>query len=149
MDIVIKRIAFKDRYTIGCLYIDRKLFCDTMEPHAINWDTERKIPGRTAVPEGTYGIALAISSKFRRIMPYLVGIPEFQGVMIHWGNYPKDTAGCILVGDNTDVGKLFNSRKTFMRLFSLTEAAINKGERVTVKICSVRGWTRKKCSNEK
>ncbi len=143
MDIVVKRVAFKDTYTVGCLYVNGKLFCDTLEPHSIDWSVGRKIPGRTAVPEGTYGVVLALSSKFRRFMPYLVGVPEFQGVMLHWGNYPKHTAGCILVGDNTDVGKLFNSRKTFMRLFPLIEDAMNKGEKVVLRITSVKGWTYK------
>lgn len=141
MEIVIKRVAFRQTYTVGHLYIDHKLFCDTLEPHSINWAVETKIPGRTAIPEGTYGIALALSMKFHRFMPYLVGIPEFQGVMFHWGNYPKHTAGCILVGDNTDVGKLFNSRKIFMKLYSLIEEAVKKGEKVMVHITSVKGWT--------
>ncbi|MCM1312275.1 MAG: DUF5675 family protein [Bacteroides sp.] len=141
MELVVKRVAFRSTYTVGCLYVDHKFFCDTFEPRAINWAVEKKIPGRTAVPEGIYSITLALSQKFLRLMPYLKGVPEFQGVMFHWGNYPRHTTGCILVGDNTDTGKLFNSKKTFLRLFPLIADAVRRGEKVSLRITSVKEWT--------
>jgi len=70
MKLTLKRIAKKEKYTIGKLYIDDVYFCDTCE------DTDRgmkqtmplteikklKIPGETAIPTGTYKITLDVQS---------------------------------------------------------------------------------------
>ena len=114
--LLLKRIARKDGYTIGKLYIDGVYFCDTLE------DTDRlnkgmpaaelaakKIPGQTAIPEGTYKVIVNTSPKFKRLLPRLVNVPGYEGVLIHRGNTPADTAGCILVGENKQVGKVLNS----------------------------------------
>ena len=114
--LLLKRIARKAGYTIGKLYIDGAYFCDTLE------DTDRldkgmtaaqlaakKIPGQTAIPEGTYKVIVNASPKFKRLLPRLVNVPGYEGVLIHRGNTPADTAGCILVGENKQVGKVLNS----------------------------------------
>lgn len=114
--LLLKRIARKAGYTIGKLYIDGAYFCDTLE------DTDRldkgmtaaqlaakKIPGQTAIPEGTYKVIVNTSPKFKRLLPRLVNVPGYEGVLIHRGNTPADTAGCILVGENKQVGKVLNS----------------------------------------
>ena len=114
--LLLKRIARKAGYTIGKLYIDGAYFCDTLE------DTDRldkgmtaaqlaskKIPGQTAIPEGTYKVIVNVSPKFKRLLPRLVNVPGYEGVLIHRGNTPADTAGCILVGENKQVGKVLNS----------------------------------------
>ena len=114
--LLLKRIARKAGYTIGKLYIDGAYFWDTLE------DTDRldkgmtaaqlaakKIPGQTAIPEGTYKVIVNVSPKFKRLLPRLVNVPGYEGVLIHRGNTPADTAGCILVGENKQVGKVLNS----------------------------------------
>lgn len=72
-------------YTIGKLFINGEYFCDTLE------DTVRpegeKILGKTAIPYGTYDIILTMSPKFKRILPLLLNVPNFEGVRIHSGNY--------------------------------------------------------------
>ena len=114
--LLLRRIARKAGYTIGKLYIDGTYFCDTLE------DSDRldkgmtaaqlaakKIPGQTAIPEGTYKVIVNVSPKFKRLLPRLVNVPGYEGVLIHRGNTPADTAGCILVGENKQVGKVLNS----------------------------------------
>ena len=50
----------------------------------------------------------------------------FRSVLIHIGNTARDTEGCLLVGRNTQVGKVLDSRKTFMALYDrLLEAKDN------------------------
>jgi len=39
-------------------------------------------------------------------------------VLIHIGNTPEDTAGCILVGQNKVVGKVINSTETFRKFYN-------------------------------
>ncbi len=109
MKLHLKRIAKKPTYTIGRLNIDGKFFCDTLE------DTVRapgiKIPGQTAIPSGTYKIVMRMSPRFKRVLPLLIGVPMFEGILIHRGNTAADSSGCILVGENTIVGGLRVSTK--------------------------------------
>lgn len=110
MEIKIERIAKKQDYTIGALSINRRWVCNTLEPHCIDWAAENKVAGKTAIPEGRYKVEMCFSPKFNRLMPYLVGVPHFSGVMIHQGNTPKNTQGCILVGSNTIRGLVLKSK---------------------------------------
>ena len=136
MKILLKRIAKRANYTIGKLYLDGKYFADTLE------DTDRgltynmplkeieakKIYGKTAIPTGVYRIDMnTVSPKFKDRswarpwggkIPRLVNVPGFDGVLIHTGNTDRDTLGCILVGQNSIVGKVVNSVDTFNKLMS-------------------------------
>ena len=135
MELTLKRIARKQTYTIGRLYINGAYFCDTIE------DTDRglrqdmspaviraiKRKGITAIPTGRYRVTLDVQSpKFKNkeiykfcdgYLPRLINVTGFDGVLIHVGNTAKDTEGCLLVGKNTRVGKVLESRKTFVELY--------------------------------
>ena len=63
--IKVERKYRKKEYTIGTLSINGQWICDTMEPHCINWQWEEKVPGKTAIPEGTYKIQMKRSPKFK------------------------------------------------------------------------------------
>lgn len=76
-----------------------------------------KIPGKTAIPEGTYRVALTPSARFKALMPQLLDVPGFQGIRIHTGNTFADTEGCILVGLDTDGRGITRSRPAFSFLF--------------------------------
>ena len=118
MKLVLKRVALRDTYTIGKLYINGEYFCDTLEDKVrdLNKDGdlkdvgEGKIKKETAIPYGTYKIIMNISTRFKRLMPLLLNVPEFQGIRIHAGNNESHTEGCILVGKNTIKGKLTESK---------------------------------------
>jgi len=57
-----------------------------------------KVPGRTAVPAGTYEVRDTYSPRFKRNMLEVVGVPGFQGIRIHSGNTADDTEGCLIPG---------------------------------------------------
>lgn len=95
-------------YTIGQLFIDGEYFCDTLEDVV----RDSKIKHETAIPAGTYKIELTFSAKFKKILPILLNVPNFEGIRIHAGNTKSDTSGCILVGENKVKGKVINSLKT-------------------------------------
>lgn len=154
MKITIKRIARKAEYTIGRLYVDGRYVCDTLE------DTDRgltqtmdareiarrKVLGHTAIPTGEYHVVMnAKSPRFGSkafyqsvcggMLPRLVAVPGYVGVLIHCGNSASDTDGCILVGENKAVGRVLRSQDTFRRLMQdhLLRAR-DRREWITIKI---------------
>ena len=72
--------------------------------------------------------------KIQGRFPLLLGIPNFSDVRIHAGNTVKDTQGCILVGENKEVGKVFNSRKYVKIVKQKIVEAKDKGEGVWIEI---------------
>ena len=87
-------------------------FCDTLEP---TWRDYAhggyKVKGHSAIPEGRYPVVVSWSPKFQQWLPLLLHVPKFEGIRIHAGNTCCDTAGCILLGENREVGKVLDSRR--------------------------------------
>ena len=149
MKLTLKRIAKKSSYTIGKLYIDGVYQCDTLEDtdRGLTQDMplseikENKIKGVTAIPSGTYDITLNVvspkyskRSQYKSIggkLPRLLNVPGYEGVLIHIGNTAQDSEGCILVGQNSVVGKVLNSTATFNTLYKKLKAAEDK---ITIEI---------------
>ena len=142
MKLLLKRIAKKDTYTIGKLYIDGKYFCDTLEDKdrglndsmSIAEIQQIKIKDKTAIPTGTYKVTLnVISPKFSKRdfyqknanggrVPRILDVPGFDGVLIHCGTNEHSTSGCLIVGQNKIVGKVINSQTTFIQLYKILSA---------------------------
>jgi hypothetical protein len=119
MKLELKRVALRDTYTIGKLYINGKYFCDTLEDKVrdlnkdgdLNDIGEGKIMHETAIPYGTYSVIMNMSNRFKRVMPLLLDVPHFAGIRIHSGNKAEHSSGCILVGVNSVKGGLTESKK--------------------------------------
>lgn len=123
MEILILRDK-RDAFTCGTLYVNGEYFCDTLERRCIDWSKQKKIPGMTAIPDGRYEVEIKVSPSWHRPMPYLLNVPHFRGIMIHPGNTPADSKGCILVGSAFEWKScLFDSRLTFNRLFNKIDSA--------------------------
>ena len=148
MKLLLKRIAKRDTYTIGKLYIDDKYFADALEDpdRGLTNSMSReqiakiKVYGETAIPTGTYNIDMnTVSAKFKNRswaspykgkIPRLQNVPGYEGVLIHPGTTSKDTLGCILVGKNTSKGMITQSQATFHQLMSI----LTKGTNITITI---------------
>jgi hypothetical protein len=130
----VKRLYKKDTYTIGVLMVDGEKFSDTLEDKVRDLKSEKKVYGETAIPAGKYKVVMSMSSKFKRVMPYLENVPQFTGIMIHPGNTIKDTLGCILVGENKKKGQLVNSRKYSDELNKRINEAIKRKEQVWIEV---------------
>ena len=143
MRILLQRHALKAGYTIGRMEINGQYFCDTLE------DTDRglseemsedeivalKVKGATAIPIGTYRIDMQTRSpRFGRVLPRLLSVKGYAGVLIHSGNTADDTEGCILVGENRERGKVLNSRATLEHLLAFLRAAQAEGEEIKLTI---------------
>lgn len=96
MELLLKRIARKETYTIGHLYLNGEYFCDTLEDKDRGLDNDKmsiaeikaiKVPRETAIPTGKYEVSITYSPRFKRMMPLLSGVKGFSGVRIHTGNY--------------------------------------------------------------
>lgn len=148
MEILVKRIAKKSKYTIGKMYIDGQYICDTLEDadRGLNQNmslkeiNSKKVYGETAIPTGTYKVDMnTVSPKFKSRtwakpyggkLPRLVSVPGYDGVLIHPGNKAEDTLGCILVGENKAIGQVLNSQTTFKRVMSI----LTEGTNITITI---------------
>ena len=148
MEVKLKRIAKKETYTIGKMYIDGAYVCDTLEDKdrglTSNLSVAQicgvKIKGETAIPTGRYLVDMkTVSPRFggraqyqfcKGRLPRLCNTIGFQGVLIHCGNTAKDTEGCILVGENKAVGQVLNSTATFRKLYPILKAADERGEQI-------------------
>jgi len=155
MKLRLERRWKKATYTIGVLFIDGIRYCETLEDadrglkqtDRLSFIQSRKVAGETAIPKGKYNVTMNVTSpKYAAVawyynfcrgkMPRLQAVPGFDGILIHPGgsNGPLDTRGCILVGKNTKVGKLTDSKACFQEVYKLMKAAADKGEEITIEI---------------
>jgi len=131
MKIVLHRFEYGTNYTIGKLYIDDVYQCYTLEDKV----RETKIKDESAIWTGVYKLIVDFSTRFQKMMPHILNVPEFEGIRIHSGNTDKDTSGCILVGE-TWAGTDFiaNSRSAYNRIYAIILAAHIKGENITITV---------------
>ena len=132
MELSLKRTTASENSTIGELSINDTFECYTLE------DVVRpvKMAGLTAIPSGSYEVVITYSARFKRPMPLLLKVPDFDGVRIHWGNTDEDTEGCILVGKTKSKDFIGSSRVAFAQLFPKLEAA-SKIEKIFIEITNV------------
>lgn len=152
MELTLHRKWKKDDYSIGLLYVDGVFLCNTLEDTDRGIDQsmttkeieEKKVYGETAIPYGRYEITMKVQSpkyktykqyqKCKGYLPRLKNVKGYSGVLIHIGNWPKDTCGCILVGKNEVKGAVVNSTTYFWKLYDLLKAASDRGEKIWITI---------------
>ncbi len=115
--------------TIGKLYINEIYHCYTLEDK----EREVKVQNVTAIPKGRYEVIVNFSNRFQQQMPLLLNVPNFEGVRIHWGNYSKDTEGCILLGTTKAVNMIGNSRTAYAKFISIINK-VGKKEKIFITI---------------
>ena len=125
LDMKLVREQFKDTQTVGKLYLNGVYFCDNLEDknrdlnkNGIFDGTEKKVYSETCIPFGQYKVIINQSPRFKRLMPRLLNVPHFDGILIHNGVTEKNSAGCILVG-SYDGQKLVRSKEIFNKLFEI------------------------------
>jgi hypothetical protein len=130
-EVKIKRIAFKDTYTIGRITVDGLFISDSIEDkvRVLN-SIEDKVYGETAIPAGTYKADIYFSKKFGYKVIRLFDVPYFSGIYIHKGNTAKDSLGCIIVGYNDKKGWVSRPTVAMNKLIEAVEGA----DKITVTI---------------
>ena len=112
-EIHLRRVQFTAISTIGELWLGDWRECWTLEDCV----RQSKLPKVTAIPSGRYEVVVSYSARFKRLLPLLLNVPNFEGVRIHPGNTDKDTEGCILVGATRGVDFIGESKLAFNSFF--------------------------------
>ena len=151
MEIKVRREDYLPDRTIGRLFVNGEFNCYTLEdmdrgllqsdPKSLS----NKVKGKTAIPKGRYRIVLSYSPRFsnrpyykeltgNKGLPLLLDVPGFDKILIHTGNTPDDTEGCILVGKSIDKNNLSNSQAADTPLYKKISDALLTGEGVSITI---------------
>ena len=133
------RIRQGNNSTLSEIYLDNQFVCYGLE----DIPREKKIPGSTCIPFGTYALDFNRNGgmngnyydrypKMHRGMIEIKDIPGFSYVYIHIGNTHKETAGCLLVGtqyvfEQGDY-RLVQSITAYKKLYPLVAALMIIGE---------------------
>jgi len=115
---LIRTVKGNNSCTFGKLEIDGSSFCVTLE---LPWfENQNQI---SCIPVGTYKCKRHSSVKFGNVWE-ICDVPNRDAILIHAGNLPKDTHGCVLVGSvrgliNGEKG-IINSKVTLNDLMERT-----------------------------
>jgi len=108
INLLLIRDTHSETSTIGKLYLNGELMCDTLENPWL--DNQRNI---SCIPAGQYNVRLRLAreSATRDYLHLLVQeVPNRSYILFHIGNTAKDTQGCILVGLKREQDFVSNSR---------------------------------------
>mgnify|MGYP003678392897 FL=1 len=107
INLLLIRDTFSKESTIGELFLNGERICDTLENP---WqDNQRNI---SCIPEGVYPVRLRLAreSASRDYLHLLVqDVPNRDFILVHRGNFPSQTQGCVLVGLGTQQDVVNNS----------------------------------------
>ena len=103
--ITVNRFVSDEDTTISQVFVRGKFVCFGLEDE-FRFD---KIVGETRIPAGTYRLGIRLHGGmndrykkrfgvFHRGMIEILNVPGFTDILIHCGNYDRDTDGCLLVG---------------------------------------------------
>ena len=146
------RQRFRYESTIGSFLIEDQFQCFTLEDK-VRGDDEPKIYGKTAIPAGTYNVTLRtegttheaylkrFGSDFHKGTLWIRGVWGDADILIHIGDFPEDTRGCLLIGDvytpeNPD--RISQSEAAYRRIYPIISDALLAGEAVTIEVVNDR-----------
>jgi len=126
--------------TLSVVRINGKFECYSLE------DGHRDVKeyGETRIPNGTYTVKLRTEGghhekylkkfpEFHEGMLHVTDVPKFEWILIHIGNFPKDTKGCLLTAEQPGIDKesVIGSTNAYKKLYKKVLEAIKK-EPVTI-----------------
>ena len=144
MEFEVLRFSSQKESTLGLLFQiknnEREFMAYTLEDEA----RTEKVWGETRIPAGRYELGLRTEGGFhkRYLLKYgytfhkgmiqVLNVPNFEYILWHIGNTDDDTAGCLLVGDEsiqnlTRNGLIKNSASSYHRIYPIVAKAIQQG----------------------
>lgn len=137
MELGIVRKIFTAESTIGDFMINDVRYYYSLEDvdrqrqndgSIIPWTRDLKIPRETAVPYGRYEVITNYSARFKKVMPLLLNVQDYEGVRVHSGNTDENTEGCPLIGYTRSHNFVGESRRAFEDFMPRLFAALKKGK---------------------
>lgn len=127
MNLLVTRHTFTTLSTVGNLAVNGEQFGFCLEP-------PKRDEKPCCIPLGSYDVEILWSPKHERLLPHVQNVPGFEEIEIHIGNFPKDTEGCLLIGQYAGPNPDFigGSKKAFDQLFLLMTDAVERGEAITI-----------------
>lgn len=113
-NLLLLREIYTEKSTIGKLYFNGNFYGHTLELPYL--DNQRSI---SSIPKGVYQVekrAGEESPKFKYQHLIVKDVPNRSYILFHVGNYPKDTKGCVLIGNTKSLNAIGESTKAFNKL---------------------------------
>ena len=112
-NLLLIRDNFTDKSTIGKLYLNSEFYGHSLE---LAWKDNQK--RESCIPKGVYKVAkrYAEKSKYKYEHLHILDVPNRELILMHIGNYPKNSKGCILLGNTRALNFVGESRKAFYKL---------------------------------
>jgi len=112
-NLLLIRDNFTDKATIGKLYLNGEFYGHTLE---LAWNDNKK--NISCIPKGVYEVAKRHTEKrkYKYEHLHILDVPNRGYILMHIGNYPKNSKGCILLGNTRALNFVGESRKAFYNL---------------------------------
>mgnify|MGYP005812027625 FL=1 len=107
------RDTFTNKAVLGKLYLNGEFYGHTLE---LPWKSNSK--GISCIPKGVYEVKKRHTekSKYKYEHLHILDVVDRELILMHIGNYPKNSRGCILLGNTRALNFVGESRKAFYRL---------------------------------
>ena len=112
-NLLLIRDSFTDKSVIGKLYLNAEFYGHTLE---LAWkENQKRI---SCIPKGVYEVTKRHTekSKYKYEHLHILDVPDRELILMHIGNYPKNSKGCILLGNTRALNFVGDSRKAFYKL---------------------------------
>jgi len=129
--------------TASRLLIDGEFVCFVLE----DGYREVKVPSETRIPAGSYPLRQrfygGFYEKYKKRYGHaysleIISIRNFSDVLIHIGNWIRDTRGCLLVGMDLSLSRrdycLKRSKVAYLKLYDIIAPAFARGDEITVNV---------------
>jgi hypothetical protein len=119
-NVLIKRVCHNNDGVFGVMMIENNPRFVTVEP---KWFGNYK--SISCIPVGTYTCKMTKSPRFGETYE-ITNVPDRSNILIHWGNFSRDTEGCVIVGSGFDYdlrngSYITNSVDAFRRFMNLMQ----------------------------
>ena len=108
----LKRNSSSGSETLGELSLENGSVLHTLE---LPWKNNRR--NISCIPLGTYEVIGHVSPKFGKCY-WVKDVPGRSEILFHVGNSPKDSRGCILVGQKVVANRLVSSKIAMSQLLN-------------------------------
>ena len=112
-NLLLIRDSFSDKAVLGKLYLNSEFYGHTLE---LAWkENQKRI---SCIPKGVYEVTKRHTekSKYKYEHLHILDVPDRELILMHIGNYPKNSKGCILLGNTRALNFVGDSRKAFYKL---------------------------------